>query len=80
MASSSVEEVMSVLDGYSGEAEVLGNDRQCHGAIAPVRVVDGVEEVLMVGAPLRLLKTCIAAHDDPVDNGMDEGVHRGAFV
>lgn len=41
-----------------------------------VVIVYNVKRVLMVQTPLQLSETCIAAQDSPVDNGMDEKVHR----
>ena len=58
---------------------MMGN-AQCHRVIAAVGVVYGVKGVLMVGAPIRPMETCVAAQDDPVNNVMDEGVHGGAVV
>jgi len=72
--------VANALTGYSGEAEVLTNVGQCRGVIAQVGAVCSVEGVLMVGAPLRLSETCITARDDPVHDGMAEGVHGGMSV
>jgi len=44
-----------------GEAEVLGDDGQCRLAIAPIRVIDGCEGLMMVVAPLGFSESGIAA-------------------
>lgn len=60
---------VDVVDATScsgGEAEVLSNDRHGWLAIAPVRVVDGVEGLVMVATPFGFSETGVAAECDPV--------------
>ena len=58
-----------VLTRFCCKTEVVRNDgQQCH-TITPLGVVDGLEDGVMVGAPLRFAEAGVATKNDPVCNG-----------
>ena len=61
-----------------GEAEVFGDDGQCWLSIAPIRVIDGGEGLVVVVAPLGFSEAGVAAEGYPVCNRADERIHGGA--
>ncbi len=60
------------------EAEVLHDDGECIGLVAPVGVVDGGVEVMIVATPLRFSEAGIAAEYYPVCERADQRVRGGA--
>ncbi len=70
-------QVMYPESEVGGEAKVAGNDRQRRWEIAPIGVIDGVDGVVMVGAPFQFSESGVTAGGDPVCYCADEGVLRG---
>ncbi len=60
-----------------GKAEVLGDNGQCRLAIAPIRVIDGGEGLVVIVAPLGFLEAGVAAEGYPVCNRVDERIRGG---
>jgi hypothetical protein len=71
-------DVMGVAAGDRSEAEVLCIDGQRIGSVAPVGVVDGGVELVIVAAPFRFSEAGVSAECYPVCDRANQRVFIGA--
>ena len=71
-------DIVDAAAGYGGKAEVLRDDGQNWLAIAPLRVVDGSEGLVVVAAPLGFSEAGVATECYPVCDRADKRISGGS--